>query len=519
MKRLLAAAMAAVLLFVIAGCAKTTETVAPTEVPAAQEETAATEESAAEAAVAEEKTTAEETAAIDETPAEDVLLVTLNGDEIYTSDLNEYVNNILSYYSSYGYALDSSDETVMKSVRAMALMTALQYKLLYQKAEETGITAAVEAERAEIEESAKAEWESIVAEFETEMYGISDASTEEEKSEARLQVLSLLESDYGYTESLYVSEAVDSKIMEQIQAAMAEGVEVTDDEVKASFEEKVAADKEMYENDVSTYEFYTMFYGQESYYMPEGYRGITHILLKADDALLSDYTDKKTAWDEQQNAGSTPEAVEETDDSADAEPAETAEPVTEEQVAAAKQAVLDSVQDKVAEIMSKFEAGTPFADLIAEYGEDPGMEDEANLTNGYNVHKDSVMWDPAFTEGAMTLEKVGDISAPVVGSYGVHILYYLRDIPGGAVEMTDEIAATVREELQSVKESDSIDSVLNQWMTESEIVYTDAGNELKALTDEMSAQDAGTEEEGTEDATAEETVVEEATVEEAGTEE
>ena len=39
----------------------------------------------------------------------------------------------------------------------------------------------------------------------------------------------------------------------------------------------------------------------------------------------------------------------------------------------------------------------------------------------------------------MALEKVGDVSNPIVGQYGVHILQYLRDVPGGAVELTDEM--------------------------------------------------------------------------------
>ena len=33
------------------------------------------------------------------------------------------------------------------------------------------------------------------------------------------------------------------------------------------------------------------------------------------------------------------------------------------------------------------------------------------------------------------MEKIGDISEPVVGSYGVHILQYVRDVPSGAVEL------------------------------------------------------------------------------------
>ena len=59
-----------------------------------------------------------------------------------------------------------------------------------------------------------------------------------------------------------------------------------------------------------------------------------------------------------------------------------------------------------------------FDELIQEYGTDPGMQDAATRAEGYPVHMDSTNWDAAFTAGAFTMEKIGDISEPVVGSYG-----------------------------------------------------------------------------------------------------
>ncbi|MDO5436497.1 MAG: peptidylprolyl isomerase, partial [Clostridia bacterium] len=406
--------------------------------------------------------------------AEDKLLVSINGEKIYESDLAADIDDIIYYYSQYGYTIDTTDEELMKSVRALALTTAIQYKLLYQKAEEQGITE--EVKNGGTEEAAKAEWDAIVNDFATQLFGISEETPEEEKNAALKETLEYIELYYGYTEELYVSEYVESEILTRVQQGMAEGVEVTDDEVKASYDTAVASDQAMYEGNVAMFEYYTMYYGQESLYTPEGYRGITHILLTVDDALLSDYTAKKEAFEAQQAAEPAAEGAEEGAE-------EAAEPVTEEQVAAAKQAILDSVKDTVDEIKAKFEAGTAFEDLIAEYGTDPGMLEEINLTNGYSVHKDSIMWDQAFTDGAMTLEKVGDISEPVIGSYGVHILYYLRDIPAGAAEMTEEKAAEIREELLSTKQSETINTVLSQWMDEADTVYTEAGKELKVLID------------------------------------
>ena len=52
---------------------------------------------------------------------------------------------------------------------------------------------------------------------------------------------------------------------------------------------------------------------------------------------------------------------------------------------AAGAAVLDSVKEKTDEIYGKIAAGEDFAALIAEYGEDPGMQNEPTATRGYYV--------------------------------------------------------------------------------------------------------------------------------------
>ena len=84
------------------------------------------------------------------------------------------------------------------------------------------------------------------------------------------------------------------------------------------------------------------------------------------------------------------------------------------------------------------------------------------------------MWDPAFTQAAFSVEKVGDVAQPVVGSYGVHIVCYHRDVPSGAVELTEELKNTLREELLSTKEGEQFNTVLAGWMEAAKIEYATA---------------------------------------------
>ena len=141
----------------------------------------------------------------------------------------------------------------------------------------------------------------------------------------------------------------------------------------------------------------------------------------------------------------------------------------------AEKAILDSVQPQVDEIMARLENGESFLDLVDEYGTDTGMKDETNRENGYAVHAESMMYDTNFQRAAMELEKVGDVSKPVVTQFGVHILHYLKDIPGGPIEFTDELKETLKQEMTEENLTTAFNDKVNGWIEEAEIVYTEDG--------------------------------------------
>ena len=475
----------------------------------AEEPAAAAEgEVPAEAEVAAEVAAEAEPAAESE---ESVLLATINGVELSSDspDVEYWISLYLYQLSSSGY--DVSNAEMLQLVNQYALYNAMRAAIIHQKAAELGLDQISDEEKASMESAARASWEEGVSSY-TE--NVTDESTEEEKAAARADAIAALLAD-GYEEESYIQEYIDNEInnlyVNRLLDHVSAGMEVTDEEIQAHFDALVQEDKNTYE-DISTYEFYTQYYQQPSYYTPEGYRGITDILLKPDDTLLNDWKDLTARYEEQMEAGEeTEEAAEaeaepeievvaepevevvaeaapdaETpaaDESEAEEPAETpgptSEPVTAEMVEAAKQAIIASVQSTVDEIMAKFNAGTSFDDLIKEYGTDPGMQDDATRAAGYPVHKDSIIWDPAFTAGAMALEKIGDVSEPIVGQYGVHILYYLRDIPAGAVELTEAMKTEIRDELLEQKQSEALNAALDQWIDESDVVYTEAGEAWK----------------------------------------
>ena len=431
--------------------------------------------------------------------AEPQLLVTVNGTEIY--DNNEDLQYWISYYmytlSSSGY--DTENPDLLSDVNKYSLFNAMNFVVLRQKAAELGLDNISAEEQADMEAEAHDSWASILESYETNYSGITEESSEEDRIAARADALAALEG-MGYTEDSYVKEMMDNSITNlligRVQEYASASLEVTDEEVVNYFNELVQEDEEAYANDISNYEFMTQMYGQDSYFTPEGYRGIIHILLKVDQELIDAWKDLAARLEEQMNhEDEEPTETEETataDETTEAEstPEPTAEPVTQEMVDAAKQAILDSVSETLDEIMTKYHEGTSFEDLIKEYGTDPGMQDEATLAEGYHVHKDSTVFDSDFVKSAMALEKAGDISEPTVSQFGVHILQYLKDIPGGAKELTDELKEELREALMGEKESEAFNTLLDKWMAEADIQYTEAGEAWK-LDEEETADDTG----------------------------
>lgn len=468
---------------------------------------------------------------------EPVLLASVNGDEIWSNngDMLQMVEAYADYLASYGVDLYSDPDTYAK-VRAIGLNWAIDSMLYKQKATELGISEMTDEQKAEIEKEALASWDSKVEEFASSLSGLNENSSEEEIKQAKENAISYIEENYGYTEEKYVSEYVEGSWQDQMRKNVQEAVlgkmEVSDEEVVSRFNELVKSHEEMYRNNEEDYvsdfetsqrypDLYEMYGGEPLYYYPEGYRGITHILLRVDKELLDSYTSLQAKLEEQKEEEKTEtpeETTGETEKTAEGEtvevepeasttmnPEETmhVEPVTQEQVDAAKQAILDSVQAQVDEILAKYAAGTSFRELIAQYGTDPGMLSEQarqeyvdessfkdlyakyglemlgeNAENGYAVHKHSINWDPAFRDGAMKLEKIGDVSEPVLGSNGIHLLHYTRDIPAGAVELTEALRDQLKEEILSEKESTAVAAMVEEWRNAAEIIYTPEGQAI-----------------------------------------
>lgn len=390
-----------------------------------------------------------------EAAVEDPVLFTFDEKEVTLSQ----VENILFNLMSNGYLSDYDYETAIEYL--------IQNMLAEKQIEKLGLKQFTEEEMDAFRAEAQATWDSAV---ESNLSYFLSEDTEEGRQQAR-ETLEQYYYSMGINLDVLVEDMVMQAAFEKLYDVILEDkdIAVSEEEVRAAFADYVAQDQQMFEGNVSMYEMYSSYYGYVSMYMPEGFRGVTHILLDVDEELMNAYTAAQAALEEESEEGAT---------------------VTQADVDAALAAILESRKDDIDAIYNWLENGETFENLIGIYGTDPGMENEVYLKEGYAVHKDSITYDPVFTAAAFSekMQKPGDISDPVVSSFGIHILYYLRDIPSGAVELTDEIYAEIENYLVSTKTNTVYSEAMAAWRAEAQIVYND-----EAIADAVNAMNEAAE--------------------------
>ncbi len=312
----------------------------------------------------------------------DPVVATINGENLLYSDYIGIESAYLYQYEAAG--VDLSDPETYAYLQDLALTYAIEQMLIRQDMRAQGCYDFDEETEAWFQETGKAAYAQALQD-------VMDAMRAADTTDDELMVYAL-----AYAESLNVTEEtyVDFYRTQYASARYYEWLiqdnPVTDADVLSTYAERVAQSESLYANDVAAFET-AMNTGAEVWYKPAGYRSILQILLPAEGAT------------------------------------------NEEK--------LQSVQPTVDAIHTRLADGESFQTLMTEYSIDANFANAAFLATGYQVHKDSVIWEDAFVAAAFSVEMAqpGDVSLPFASDIGVHILYYLCDSPAGAVELTEDV--------------------------------------------------------------------------------
>jgi len=111
--------------------------------------------------------------------------------------------------------------------------------------------------------------------------------------------------------------------------------------------------------------------------------------------------------------------------------------------ASLKQQGLAAVKSRAEEALQKVNAGEDFDALIAEYGDDEGMESPPYRDYGYLCCEKSTSYFDEVKSAALALSNIGDTSGLIETDAGYFILKLVDRIKEGPREMTDELRAFI----------------------------------------------------------------------------
>ena len=331
----------------------------------------------------------------------EAVVAMINGEALYASDYMAVESAFLYQYEMAG--VDMADASNYAYVQDLALTYAMEQCLVRQDMKAHGCYDLTAEEEAWCLEMGKASWEKALADVGEMLRQILELPEGTDMSESALSYAASL----GVTEQTYVEEYRTQLAMVKYESWLLGGEGVSDADVQAAYDARVSDSEAKYSSDVAAFEN-AMYTGAEVWYMPAGYRRVLQILLPA-----------QGATDEERMA---------------------------------------SAAAQVAEINARLEAGESFQSLIQLYGADANFSDPAFYQTGYSVHRESIMWEDAFVAAAFAPEMAapGCWSPAFASDLGVHILYYLEDVPGGAVPLTDEVRDTLASVIYDERTSEAL---------------------------------------------------------------
>ena len=245
--------------------------------------------------------------------------------------------------------------------------------------------------------------------------------------------------DMGCTPEAYRQqlelELKNQRVLDQYCGEIALG----DGEALAYYERQyVSVCRERYEGNIPLFEQEVLVSGGVSYYVPEGYRRIKHIVM----ALPEDIANRLSAL----QSGSSS--------------------ISEDAWQALLDAAGKAMKPKTDAIYQALEDGESFESQMALYSYDTGVAPE---DAGYLLHADSVLWDDGFLKAAMALEHPGDVSEPVVTRAGIHIILYAGDEPAGPLALTQEQQELLEQEALADKQTRALEELVSRYRGDYEI--------------------------------------------------
>ena len=399
------------------------------------------------------------------------------GDQVITkgqvdSAVNVQLANTASLYSAYGMAYDPTSETAISDARTSVVNAFKNNLVLAAKAKELGLDQLTDEEKATAQTNAETQYNSDKDYLKSSQLADSGLEGDALDAEAVKRMDAL-----GRTMDTYLTSATESLVRDKVRQYVIKDVTVTDEELQTEYDSRVSADQSKYAEDANSWAS-AANNGTTLYYTPAGIRRVKQILIRfksEDSTAISDAQAKVTEANSRVTAAQQvidDEAASEEDKAkaqADLEAAQADLTAANEAVTAARETAFANIDADTDAVLEQLANGGDWDTLMAEKNEDPGMKSGVTAEKGYAVTEGMTSFDAAFVDAAMALESVGDISGKIRGdAYGYYIIRYEGDETEGPVAL-DDVKETIRSTLQSNKETETYNSLLDQWVSEASL--------------------------------------------------
>ena len=408
------------------------------------------------------------------------VIIQVAGKTITKAEVQSALEDMLSYqeymYSMYGYQYDRTDAATIAAAQDSTIQSLIQNAVINQKLAELGFDTFSDAELAELQATVDTTYQGYVDSV-TKNYFADTTLTGDELTQA-IQA-KMTELAYPTKDSLLATQKA-TKSQEKLKNSVVKDVTVSDEEIQAEYDAAVESAKSSYADSLTQYAS-DVNSGATIYYRPAGYRYVKNLLVKLSDEnstaisdLQTQISDKQTALDTNTTslAALPADAATDTEDQAKSRQELTsAKTQLESDIAdlngkleTLKNEAYAALQPTVDEISAKLATGEDFDALLAQYGQDTGMQTEPAKTEGYPVCVGDTLYVTEFTDAAMALAKVGDVSAPFRTDFGIHFVKYISDLAEGAVPLAD-LKDTISASLLTTKQDDAYNAAVSDWVT------------------------------------------------------
>ncbi|MDR0928670.1 MAG: peptidylprolyl isomerase [Oscillospiraceae bacterium] len=361
------------------------------------------------------------------------------------------------YASYYGEQKDLTNADFITEAKTYTLNVLAEQKALEVKLEEFGeplteediaeITAAgTENHRVSVEQHAAENGETI------------EASTEHLAQQ-------------GFTLDAFIFNARQDATQKRLIPHVPGRTTVTASQVEARYSELISTQTATYEATPGQFGS-DLINGTAIYVRPEGYRYIKNLLITLPEEIKTQVAEKQNelyniSYTQQMMASMMAAQTEIPADLQTEYDTQMAD--LDGQYATIEQEISDLAAQGREQILAKAEEvlalcqaeGADFDALMAEYNEDTATGDL--LTRGYPVAAASTNYVPTFTEGAMALAAIGDVSGLIDSDYGYHILQYAGDIEPGNVPL-EEVLMDLTTTVQDEQDQSGLSTWITLWL-------------------------------------------------------